>query len=230
MIDILSPLNFLNTGAQFNAVNECVGSTNDPNFTFTVSGTGAAFSTLANGANNAIGILRLALGTVATNRGSIASPNFGVLKMDGGATYFAAMVRFPTLSDATNTFTFRAGFIDSITAESVDAVCFRYTNGVNSGKFQTVTRSNNVETTADSGITVAANVWYKLEIVGNAAGTSIVFKINGVTVATMIATIPTGTGRETGFGIFVLRSLGTAAVNALDVDTVAVQKVLTVSR
>lgn len=215
---IAEEINLSKISKRFRAATDCVTNVNSAEFTHTVSGTGAAFSSLAPGAENAIGILRGAIGTVATNRLSIASPQMAILLFGKGTAKFSAKIRFPTLSDLTNTYTFRAGFIDSITAESADGCFFRYTNAVNAGKFQAVTRNNNAETATDTGITVAANTWYDLDIIVNAAGTSAEFKINNVSVATITTTIPTASGRQAAYGVFVLRSLGVGAVNALDID------------
>lgn len=210
------------TNARFRAVTDCISNTNENGFTYGVSGTGAAFSTLAPGTDNAIGIMRAALGTTATGRAAISSMNFGVLKLGSGVAFFESDTRIVNLSDAANTYTFRAGFIDSITAESTDGAFFRYTHGTNSGRFQAVTRNNGVETATDTGITVAANTWYDFEITVNAAGTSVEFKINGSVVATNTANIPTASGRETGYGVMALRSVGTAAFNCYDCDFIEV--------
>jgi hypothetical protein len=112
-----------------------------------------------------------------------------------------------------------------VSAESVDGVFFRYTHSVNGGKWQAVCRSNNVETAEDTGIIViAASQTYKLEVDVNATGTSAAFRINGTLTNTITTNIPTGAGRETGFGHMVLRSVGTAAVNASDLDYVAAEQ------
>jgi hypothetical protein len=208
------------SSTEFRTFTDCIANVNSDQWTYTVSGTGAAFSSLAIAADNAVGILRGALGTVATNRFSIASPNVAVLLFGKGVARFVSRCRIPTLSTVLDTFTVRAGFIDSITAESTDGVFFRYTNGTAAGNFQAVTRNNGAETATDTLIPAVANTWYSFEIIINAAGTSAEFRINGVSVATNTLNIPTATGRETGYGVFVLRSLGIAAVNALDIDFV----------
>lgn len=205
-------------GRQWRAFTDCCSTGNTQEFFYTVSGTGAALNGQASGTDNAFGILRLALGTVATSRGAIHSNVYTILNFGKGRCYFATRIRHVTLSDATNAYTDRFGFIDSITGESVDGAFFRYTHSVNGGRFQAVTRSNNTETLTDTGITVVANTFYKLVVVVNAAGGSVSFFIDDVPVATITTNIPTGTGRDTGYGDMVLRSLGTAAVNALDFD------------
>lgn len=214
----------------FRAYTDCITNVATGVHVFTVSGTGAAWSTRAPGTVNAIGMLRLALGTTATGRGCIAANNLAVLRLGQGMAVQKTKLRIATLSDATNTYTLRAGFIDSITAESTDGVFFRYTHGTNSGKFQAVTRNNGTESTADTGVTAAASTDYELEIYVNPDGTSAEFRINNAVVATITANIPTASGRETGYGMMVLRSAGTAAVNAVDVDYVDTQVYLTTRR
>jgi hypothetical protein len=208
----------------FVAYTDCIANTADNFFAYTVSGTGAAFSTLSPGTDNAIGIMRAALGTVATNRCAISCTNLAVLLLGKGTATFRSKVRIVTLSNATNTYSFRAGFIDSISAEAVDGCFFRYTHSVNSGKFQAVCRSNSVETSSaiDTGVTVVANTWYDLYVEVNAAGTSATFYINATLVATVALNIPTANGRDTGYGVMALRSVGTAAVNCYDCDYVDV--------
>ncbi len=214
----------------FHAYTDCITNVATDMHVFTVSGTGAAWSTLAPGTVNAIGMLRLALGTTASGRGCIAANNLGVLRLGQGIAVQKTKLRITTLSDATNTYTLRAGFIDSITGESTDGVFFRYTHGTNSGKFQAVTRRNGTESTADTGVTAAANTDYELEIYVNPDGTSAEFRINNAVVATITTNIPTASGRETGYGMMVLRSAGTAAVNAVEVDYVDTQVYLTTRR
>ncbi len=224
-MQFLSSLDYRSVAAQFNAATDCVAAVNDDSFAYVISGS-AAFSSLPVGADNAVGVIRLSLGILATNRGSICSPNFGILLLNK-TSYFCSIIRLPILSDLVNAFTLREGFIDSNSTESTDGAFFRYTNTINGGKFERVTRSNNIETAADSGITVAANTFYKLEIFVNATGTAIEFRINNVPVGTNTTNIPNTAGRETGYGVYAQRSLGTAAINALDTDFIAVQQIFT---
>lgn len=132
--------------------------------------------------------------------------------------------RILTLSDATNTWTFRAGFSDNLLGEATDGAFFRYTDSVNGGRFQAVTRNNNVETAADTGVAVAANTTYRLLVDVNAAGTSVDFYIDGVLVATITTNIPTASGRETGFVIQCLRSAGTTGISAAAFDYVMAEQ------
>ncbi len=216
--------------ARFYAFSDCQVAVNSSDWTFTVSGTGAIHSAVDFTDPNSLGALQSALGTTAAGRTSIASPSFATLQLGQGVSKFATRIRLAALSDATNTWTLRVGFIDSITAESTDAVYFRYSHGVNAGKFQAVTRTNNVETAIDTGITASISTTYKLELEVNALGTSVIFKINGAIVATSASNIPTANGREVGYGLSASKSVGTTAVNSYIVDYILADVVFTNER
>ena len=215
---------------RFYAFHECFNNPSDPLWLSTVSGTGAVHSNIAFGDPNCAGALRSVLGTTATGRTSIASPFFNGLQLGNGVARAAARFRIITLSDAVNTFALRCGFIDSITGEPVDGAYFRYTDSVNGGRFQAVTRSNNVETVADTGIAAALGTTFKLEIEANANATSIAFRINGAQVATITTTIPKGAGRETGYGMSAICSLGTASLISHDIDYLLAEQQFTTAR
>jgi hypothetical protein len=104
-----------------------------------------------------------------------------------------------------------------VSAESVDFIGFRYTNGVNSGKWQGVTRSNSVETTVDTTIAAAAATWVKFGFTVNTAGTSVQFYINDVAVGAAITTnIPTGASRKlTYLPGLIIKSAGTTSRSLL---------------
>jgi len=163
-----------------------------------------------------------------THRASIVT-NTVILVFGGGAWTLECSGSIDTLSDATSEFTQRFGFLDSSTGEPTDGAYFRYTHGTNSGKWQCVTRSNGVETAGDSGQTVVAGTYYRLRVEVNAAGTSVVFKINDTTVATQTTNIPTGTGRETGYGWTTLSTSG-SGTRTCSVDYMHVKWIPTSAR
>lgn len=202
---------------RFYAFHDCVNATNSEDIIFSVAGTGAAHSNQI-AQDGGYGWQRGALGTTATGRAAIVSSNFTTMRLGLGRAICTARARVLTLSTGTDTFSLRSGFLDSNTAESTDGAFFRYTDSVNGGKWQAVTRSNGVETAVDTGITVAINTTYKMQVDANAAGTSVEFRINGTLVATITTNIPNASGRESGYGFAAIRTVGTAAVNAYDVD------------
>jgi hypothetical protein len=195
-----------------------------------VSGTGAANTAQATVlADNAIGLVRAALGTVATNRAALATVNMAIMNLGLGLAVFASRGRIVTLSDATNTYTQRIGFLDSVSAEPTDGVFFRYTHSVNSGQYVCVARSNGTETVVNTTVLAAANAFVELDIVVE-SGARASFYINDARVAEVTTNIPVATGRELGFGKATIRSAGTAAVNEYDLDYIDVAQWLNTSR
>lgn len=173
------------------------------------SGSGAAIQNAANYVGAAVGqTIALMTGSTTTGRaGRLSGTTLCVFGTN--PWHFETTVGLDTLSDGTNTYTARFGFMDSQAGDPTDGAYFRYTHGTNSGKWECVTRSNNVETASalDSGITVDTSL-HNFSIDVNAAGTSVDFKIDGSTVATGTANIPTGTSRATGFGYSIIKSAG----------------------
>jgi hypothetical protein len=197
-------------------------STNTDPISFTQSGAGAGASSAAPPVGR-IGIVQLSTGTTATGV-SAAQTDMAMAELGNGRHRLRWDVALQALSDGTETFTTRVGFIDSAAAESTDAVMFRYNHAVNGGKWECVTRSNGVETATDSGVvpnpgSAAAN-YQVFEIEVNAAATSAAFYINGNLVGTIATNIPAGAGRRLGIGAFMLKSAGlTARTMSLDLVT-----------
>jgi hypothetical protein len=199
---------------RFHAYDDFVGGTltNNQPFANSSSGTGAAVSTIAiAGTATHPGIAQLDAGTTTAGVVAMTTRSSSCILFGGAPWRFEAAFRIPVLSDGTDTFSLRIGFLDAFAAESVDCAYLRYTHSVNAGKFEAVTRSNSSETVSDTGITVVANTWYRLRIEVNAAGTSIAFYLDDVLVATVTLTIPTGTGREVGAGAVLIKSAGTTS-------------------
>lgn len=220
----------LSTAAKYvyDVVNDCMGIVNDSTWLYTTTNTGSIGGVVATGAK--IGVLRLSLGTNAGATASMRLTQASPFILGNGVALFQARLEAVSLSDATNTYTARIGFLDVTSGEATDGVFLRYTHSVNSGKFQFVTRSNGVETATDTGITVAATTDYVIEISVNAGATSATCTINGALVATNTTNIPTGAGRNTSAGINADRSAGTASKDALDVDYWRVRIELTTAR
>ncbi len=197
---------------------------------FQQSGTGAGHTLRTDLPDGGIGWVNLNLGTTSGGTAALTTGP-GTIRLGLGLARCAARMRQLVLSDAVTTFAQRFGFIDAAAGvESTDGVFFRYTHSVNGARWEAVARSNNVETAVDTGILVAINTTYKLEVEINAAGTSAVFRINGAVVSTVATNIPTAAGRETGAGWMARRTVGTAAATPLAVDYVQVEQVMTAAR
>ena len=212
---------------RFYAFNDCLAVANDAFWTFIVSGAGAAHTAVNFPNVNSIGAVRSALGTTASGRTSLTSSSLTSFSLGNGLARYSSRLRLATLSDGTNTWTLRNGFVDSAFSEPADGVYFRYTDSVNGGRFQTVCRSAGTETAADSGVAAATGTTFRMDIEVSADASTAVFKINGSAVATMNTNIPAGAGRELGYGIYTLRSAGTAAVNSYEVDYLSAEILFT---
>lgn len=204
-----------------------------PDWSTQINGTGAVISGIAVGSLNALGIFSLDLGTTIAGRAALYSSSSGVASnvlLGLGRARIQAKAAIHTLSNATDSYTTRVGFIDNSGSESTDGVFFRYTDGVNSGKWQAVCRSNNVETANDTGITPVADTWHLMTVDVNAAGTSAAFSIDGSVVQTITTNIPVGAGRELGYGMLAIKSAGTTATSGGYVDFMEVEYDFTTQR
>lgn len=179
-----------------------------------VSGTGAAVAALTADAASSLGVISLSTGTTTTGRAAMLSGT-SAIRLGGGA--FALLWRFhmPTLLDGTETGAVYIGYGDALGSAPTDGVYLYWDN--TQTNFRMKTRSNNVETDTDSTVAPAAATWYVIEILINAAATSVTFNLyNGdrsslLATKTNVANIPTGSGRETGLLANILKSAGTTA-------------------
>jgi hypothetical protein len=208
----------------FNYYNDFMGATSDGNITYATTGAGAANSATAVGSvAGHPGILQHQTGTTATgNPRFISTATAGILLGNSSVWRYSSGVRIPALSSGTQRFTYRAGFMDTATVDAIDGCYFRYVDNVNAGNWQGVCRNNNAESTCNTAIAVAANTWYRLDVVVNAAGTSADFQTDSTTRCSVVANIPTGAGRGTAFGSMVLKSVGTTT-SLVDVDYIQVR-------
>lgn len=195
-------------------------------------GTAAAVAAITLPDSTSQGTSQLTTGTTATGRSAIRGGVTGAVRLGLGKTYFTARIRIPTLSDATNRYVLRVGFGDNDSADMVDGVYFEYDDSA-SAFWRTKSSSNSVRTIINSSVTVAINTWYRLDIEVNDAGDEAKFYIDDVLVATHNAAngynIPTGAGRETSVGTFVIKSIGTTARTIL-LDWMGMRMELTTPR
>jgi hypothetical protein len=233
-----SNLRLLNTYTYFNEfINTVTTSSAGHDVQATNNGTGAASSAQATTATNRIGLLRATTGSTATGRTSVSSAA-SAMRFGGGTWSFEADVNVTTLSNSTERFQLVIGFFDGTgAANQTDGAYFLYdeggvsTSSTAAAYWQTCTVSNSVRSFNTSLVqtTVNAAQWYRLRIEVNAAANSIGFYIDGNLVATHTANIPTGSGRETGFGYLLIKSVGTTA-RTVDFDYMSVESVFTSNR
>jgi uncharacterized protein with putative carbohydrate binding module len=174
-----------------------------------VTGTGAALNAGVAGETNHPGVIRAGTGTTTTGAAAIAGATASVL-LGGGKAYFMGVFKTEAnLSAVAQRYDIQVGFTDLNSGDATDGVYIRYSDDINSGKWEARAVSNGTETLLDSGTTVAADTWYALEVEVNADGTSAAFSLNGTSFGTITTNIPTAAGRNTGVAMGIFKSLGT---------------------
>lgn len=199
------------------------------------TGTGTQSLVQANDTRNRVGVVRSATGSTSTGSAAVATGT-NQIRLGGGTWNIDAAVNVTTLSTSSERFQLAIGFIDSnTTANQTDGAYFLYDEGgvstgsAASANWQTVTCSNGSRTFTTTTTAVSAGSWVKLRLEVNAAGTQVLFKINGTTVATHIANIPTGSNRQCGFGWIIIKSVGSTS-RTVDVDYFKVDAQFTSAR
>jgi hypothetical protein len=180
-----------------------------------------------------IGIFQLSTASSATGRGSLLAsinPAIQPFTAGDGAITFESQIRIPTLSDGTDTYSIRLGFQDTATGGvSTDGAYFEYLQ-TTSANWRFVTANNSTRTTTEgsSPVAVASGSWITLRVDINADATEAKFYVNDTLIATTTTNIP-GSGRAFGYGVHILKSVGTAA-RTVDIDYIYVNKTLTTPR
>ena len=127
----------------------------------------------------------------------------GILKMDAGEYISTSTKAFFTSGGTINITVWArtdgstaSGYIalgiqNTQTTIPTDAIIFRHSSAEATTNWYAITRASSSETTTNTGITLGTTTFHKFEININAAGTSVVFKIDGTTYATHATNIPT---------------------------------------
>lgn len=178
------------------------------------SGTGAAVQNniaVASPANP--GVMELTTGTTTTGLSWVNDLAAGVRTqyLGGGVTAFEIILKPSALSDATETYFINAGIeAGSNTTLGTDGVLFRYTHGLNSGRWTAYCVKSSVSTALDTGVAVSTSAFHKLRFVVNAAASSVEFFVNGSSVGTISTNIPLTTTALRHFAI-IAKSAGTTS-------------------
>jgi hypothetical protein len=189
------------------------------------SGAGTSFGHTSSEAGRP-GIVTIETGSTSTGYFNLTWRLNTQILLGGGRMYVEWIIKIPTLSNGTDTFTVQVGLHDNQGAGVVDGAYFEYSHGVNSGNWQVKTTSNATSTTTNTS-TAADTSWHVFAVDINAAASSVTFYIDGSSVGTNTTNIPTGTGRETVPSCMITKSLGSASLKVYaDVFTM-VQKLTT---
>lgn len=201
-------------------------------FSFTGGGGSSSSMTSASAgsqtsAPNHMGLIHMTCGTTTTGYAFQRSSSLAALQVGAGEIVLEGMIIIDDLSDGTETFTFEFGISDKAANTFTDGCLIRYSHGLNGGKFQYISSNTSSFDAVDSGITVAADTWYKLKIVINAAATEATFTIDGAASQTITETLNTSTGHGVICGL--TKSAGTTA-RTMKVDYLGLKVTVTTPR
>lgn len=171
------------------------------------------------------GALRCSTGTTTTGWTSVNNGNSEI--KTGKAIFHKQTIVIPTLSVNGQRFNVRAGLSSAGNVGNADpatGVYLRYSDSVNGGRFQCVSRNASAESAVDTGVTVAAGAIYEIEMRINAAANQVTCFVNGVAAGTITTNVPV-TSSSMGLFTNIQKTAGTTTlyVDVLDWETVIVK-------
>lgn len=183
-------------------------------FTENVSGTSAAWSNgiSVQALNDAVGVVQGTTGSTSSGLAAYYPATINWIRVgQGKQVKWASKVRVEDLSTSTQRYTVRTGLMSSnLAGAQADGIYFEYVEGT-SNFWRMVCAKDNTRTETDTDITVAADTWYELAFVVNAAGTSVEFFIDGVSKGTVTTNIPTGSADGISPIGGIVKTVGTTA-------------------
>jgi hypothetical protein len=143
--------------------------------------------------SNHPGVVRLNAGTDATGFCAIHR-GLQTMRLNGGPLYWEALIRIEDTSAADPEFDIVAGLGDQTSGAISNGVYFEYDRNATNGRYWRGVCVNGGGTpSADTmAVLVQADLWIKLRIEINTAGSSADFYINGVLRKTISSNLPTG--------------------------------------
>lgn len=166
------------------------------------------------GTEQVLGVMMLDTSTSTAGGSALLGNATGQITFGFGFTHdFTWRAAIETLSDGTNTFHIRAGYGDAISTQAgiVDGAYFRYSHGVNSGKWQAITISNSSETAQDTGVTAVVTTYNIFRIVTDPSAANVKFYINGTLTNTITTNIINSSARLTRTMFTIEKTAGSTA-------------------
>jgi len=197
----------LNTGNKYGFFNDFENLLVGSIFASSVSGTGGAVAS-SDGEVGRPGIISLTSGTQSSGRAGISTAVTAHLLNPPITLNFS--LKIPVLSDGSNTFVIQAGFLDTLTADQTDGVYFEHDISGHATNWRYCSSNNASRTKNSSSVAISTSGWMKLTI-EIYTGPVAKFCVNGTLLGTINTNIPTGSGRMTGVGIAIRKSVGTSA-------------------
>lgn len=179
------------------------------------------------------GVVKIEISTASQSLGGINTSSL-FSKVGTGEMRFEAFVNISALSNGTDTYRIRLGYINAsgltlqTGVEVTHGVYFEYSSADSANwRICTVDNTTNV-TKTNTSVAVAATTNVKLAIIINAAGTSVDFEINGTNVGTIATTVPVN--RQVGINAYINRTAGTSNFRNAWIDYIRHEKSLTTTR
>lgn len=163
---------------------------------------------------HAMGEIGFSTGSTATGRAAMLLNKTGILLGGGTAHVLEWRGTVGAASTVAEEFVVVWGLQDNgdASAEPTHGAYFAYRRTVDGDFWVCVTRDNGTETkTVTTVVPGAYSTLRTFRIEINAAGTSVVFKIDGATKATHTTNIPTAAGRRVGLAFKQYKTAGTTA-------------------
>jgi hypothetical protein len=159
------------------------------------------------------GVVGMSTGTTAAGRVFAITTALGGYNLGAGLTRIGTWLKTSgVLSTALQRYTLRSGLVSiNLPNVIIEGCVFEYDDSQNGGRWQAITHDG-VETSTDTGVLVAADTWYKLEVEINFNGDSVDFFIDDVLVATNTTNIP-GPTSDLFYNTHIMKLIGTLAAS-----------------
>jgi len=194
----------------------------DPTINAQGAGSGTTLTQTTNDGGIHPGIFNLSISATTSIAGYLGSS--GMTTLTTGDWSYLTAIRLASLSATGGIYTFRAGFVNSITTAGTEGGitngCYlRYTHSVVSGQWQGVCRKDSVDTTCTVPLTVTTD-WTTLNVTVANNGAVATFTVNDTNQCSVSTGIPTGV---TAMGAMIQKASGGTTVRAVGIDYVDVR-------
>jgi hypothetical protein len=160
-----------------------------------------------------LGVKRVSTARAKNKGGTLSTSYVGVFRQHA-AMRFALSVKIPDITNITLRFGIHDQTVDD--AQPDDGIYYEFDTTLGDTTWKAVTASNGVRTKSNTGVTVSAGTWYRLEMLVNDTNTGVTFYVDKVEKVTNTTNLPVADGRE--FGPALAMITRTNAIKYFDVD------------
>ncbi len=172
-------------------------------------------------------ISNISINSSTPTQNLLVGGDFPTIVLANGILQINWLFNIVNLSTVSNTYTIRVGMSNSFSSPA-DCLLFSYTNGTNSGNWQLLTSKASSTTTTNTSVAVTTG-WHNMQIVVNAAASSVTYTIDGAAQSAIVTNIP-NTSTNMRFGFASTCSNGTITANSYMIDLFYANYALTTPR